>query len=334
MKSTTTIRRLIFAILTTSMLFSTRIEAQISATHTRGKLWETLFNRGFIGHPGAWDYEEITGIGFYPGFFGFSFPDHEEHVVYWPKVDANFHNFRSGPWLIVKNAKTLVPPDYHPEPRDFLLYHSSMVIHPGKDAGHLWNNPPFEITRNFIGTATYNPLFPEEINYSWFHTATGITVKQRSIAWSFPNYDDFIIYDYIFVNTGEVALPAVNRTEHYEQKLNEVWIVFHSGLQVSTKGFLNFHWDENFLTSVAPAGGFGGWRASEPDKGGFSDFYAIENYSLTNNVPDGKGLLYYSRDYNGGREPLPTSMDPYKPRKNWEAFVRLKPNWLPELQDP
>ncbi len=303
--------------------------AQYSSTHTRGKLWETLQNWGFIGDDGAWDYAEVTGIGFYPGFSGYSFPDHEEHVVYWPRVDANFHNFRSGPWIIVKNAQTLVPPDYHPEPREYLLYHSSMAVGEAKLAGVLYSNPPFQFTKNFVGSTNFNPLMPEEMNYCTFSTATGVTVKQRSMAWSFPDYDDFIIYDYTFINNGEIAIPEINKTMEFQQSLNEVWITFHSGISVSTKGFLNFHWDDYFFDSVAPAGGFGGWRASESGKGGFSDFYAFENDGI-----DGKGFLYYSRDYNGGREPLPRSMDPYQLRPDWQGWVRLQDDWLPELQDP
>jgi hypothetical protein len=312
---------LVFLLVPVLSLFS-----QTSTTHTRGKLWETLYNYGYIGDPGAWDYLQITGIGFYPGFTGYTYPDNELKVYYWPKVDANFHNFRSGPWIIAKDAQTLVPPDYHSEPRDFLFWHASMTGE-GQETGRLYSNPNFVITHNFIENDDFNPLLPEEMNYVYYHTATGITVKQRSMAWSFPDYDDFIIYDYTFVNQGEMAIPALNETKTLEQTYDEVWIVFHSGLTVSTKGFLNFHQDEDFEFSVAPAGGFGGWQASDDRKGGFSDYYGVEN-----DEPDGKGILFYSRDYNGGREPVP--WDPYKHRNNWQRFVRLQPDWLPELQDP
>ena len=47
---------------------------------------------------------------------------------------------------------------------------------------------------------------------------------------------------------------------------------------------------------------------------------------------DGKGLLFYSRDYNGGREPVP--WDQYGLKSNWQDLLRVQPDWLPELQDP
>lgn len=303
------------------VLFSVPAWAQQNmATHTRGKLWETLFNWGFIGHPGAWDYNQRTGIGFYPGFSGFTYPRREEDANSELIIDPNFHNFRTGPWIIAKDAMTPVPPDYHFEPKDFVIYHSSLAT---GEEGVLSNIAPWVKTSNFNGAPDFNPLLPEEMNYSWFHTVTGITVKQRSMAWSYPGYHDFIIYDFVFTNTGDIAVPAINKTVHLDQTLNEVWIVFHSGIQVSTKGWINFHWNQSsFLESAAPAGGFG-WHP----KHGYNDYYAVENRTA-----DGKGTLYYSRDYNGGREPAPN--DTYVKRPNWQQLLTKPGASLPELQDP
>ncbi len=290
-------------------------------THTRGKLWETLYNWGFIGDPGAWDYLQVTGIGMYPGFPGWYYPNDEQDANQ-PDVlvDANFHNFKSGPWIISKDALSPVPPDYHFEPRDFTIYHTTLA---GGQEGVLSTRAPFTSTLNFNGSEGFQPLLAEEMHYHWFHTVTGITVKQRSMAWSYPGYCDFIIYDFVFVNTGEVAVPAINSVVHYDQTLPEVWIVFQSGIQVSTKGMINFHYNPvSFLESAAPAGGFG-WHPTH----GYNDYYAVENRG-----PGGKGLLYYSRDYNGGREPA--ANDTYTKRPNWRTLLTNPGAELPELQDP
>ncbi|MCF8260904.1 MAG: hypothetical protein K9J12_09030 [Melioribacteraceae bacterium] len=296
----------------------TNYAQNISGTHTRGKLWETIYNYGFIGDPGAWDYLQVTGIGFYPGFSGYTFPT-DEFQANGFITDANFHNFRTGPWIIAKDAQTLVPPAFTPETKDFLLYHASLAT---GDMGVQTNIPPFQSTDNFVESANFDPLFPEEVNYTTFHTATGVTVKQRSMAWSFPGYDDFIIYDYVYKNTGKIALPSVNQVMDLEQTLDEVWFVFHSGIQVSTKGRINFHYDSDFLSSTAPAGSFG-WHPG----GGYTDYYAVENDAV-----DGKGLLYYSRDYNGGSEPVPWNQHGVK--SNWQDLLSIKPEWGVELQDP
>jgi hypothetical protein len=293
---------------------------QSSTTHTRGKLWETLYNWGFIGDPGAWDYLQLTGIGFYPGFSGYIFPNNEE-LANGDITDANFHNFRSGPWIIAKDAQTLVPPAFTPETKDFLLYHSSLAT--GEVGALVGSIKPFELTENFAENADFNPLLPEEINYAEFETSTGVTVKQRSYAWSFPGYSDFIIYDYVFKNTGDIAIPSARRVLNHQQTLSEVWFVFHSGIQVSTKGTINFHYNEDFLSSIVPAGAFG-WHPGP----GYTDYYVVEN-----DLTDGKGLLYYSRDYNGGREPLPWVVQ-YGLKPNWRQLLTVYPYTLPELQNP
>ncbi|HSD63872.1 MAG TPA: hypothetical protein VLB50_08730, partial [Ignavibacteriaceae bacterium] len=245
------------------ILAASHVEAQQnSTTHTRGKLWETLYNWGYIGDPGFWDYTESTGIGFFPGFSGYDYPDDELKANGYI-TNANFHNARSGPWIIAKNAFTLIPPGFTPQRKDFLFFHSSMATLTddyGIVSGEIM---PFKRTENYSDKPGYNPQLPEEMNYIEWATTTGITVKQRSMAWSFPGYNDFIIYDYVFKNTGDLAIPPAGVIKHYEQTLSEVWFSFHSELQVSTKGVLNFHQNSDFLKSAAPAGGFG-WH---PGKG-------------------------------------------------------------------
>ena len=312
-------RKTFVLILSLFIMMEFNFAQQNSATHTRGKLWETIYNYGFIGDPGAWDYLQVTGIGFYPGFSGYTFPT-DEFMANGFITDANFHNFRSGPWIITKDAQTLIPPAFTPELRDYIVFQSSMAT--GTNGALIGNLPPFSKSPNFVENENFNPLLPEEMNYIQYETSTGITIKQRSMSWSFPGYDDFIIYDYILVNTGDIAIPSVNRVINYQQTLNEVWFVFHSGLQASTKGVINFHYNSDFLSSTAPSGSFG-WHPGS----GYTDYYNVENDDA-----DGKGLLFYSRDYNGGREPVP--WDQYGLKSNWQDLLRVQPDWLPELQDP
>ena len=293
------------------------------ATHTRGKLWETLYNWGFIGDPGAWDYEQRTGIGFYPGFPGYDFPRNEIDANGYI-TDANFHNFRSGLWIIAKDAKTLIPPDYSPataENKQFLLYHAS--LHTGINGVAEGSLTPFSRIRNFVENPGFDPRLPEEMNLIKYHTSTGVSVTQKSMAWSFPGFDDFIIYDYTIKNEGKIAIPAADQVFDLSQTLGEVWVVFHSGIQVSTKGRLNFFYNENFLVSTAPAGAFG-WK---DEFGLYDDYYTVENEEA-----DGKGVVYYSRDYNGGRAPAP--WNGYKQKTNWQTRLTQRGASLPELQDP
>ena len=53
--------------------------------------------------------------------------------------------------------------------------------------------------------SAYNPNEAEERIVSKWDTPLGITVTRTSRAWSYPDYDDFIIYEYELENTGSHA---------------------------------------------------------------------------------------------------------------------------------
>ena len=104
--------------------------------------------------------------------------------------------------IIAKDATTLIPPGFTPQQKDFLLYHASLATLTDDYGVVTGDIMPFQRSENYSNESGFNPQLPEEMNYVEFPTATGITVKQRSMEWSYPGYNDFIIYDYVFVNTG------------------------------------------------------------------------------------------------------------------------------------
>ena len=61
----------------------------------------------------------------------------------------------------------------------------------------------------------YNPDEAEEIIIAKWSTPTGITVTRTSRVWSYPDFDDIIIYEYQLVYTGDTdgELTTVERTE-------------------------------------------------------------------------------------------------------------------------
>ncbi|MCX6138689.1 MAG: hypothetical protein NTV54_14485 [Ignavibacteriales bacterium] len=82
---------------------------------------------------------------------------------------------------------------------------------------------------------SYNPDEAEEIIISKWATPVGITITRTSRAWSFPDYDDFIIYEYVFENTGDLtgkqAIPA------RPVRLKDVIINFSHGLTGGKFGY-------------------------------------------------------------------------------------------------
>ncbi len=60
-------------------------------------------NDGWIGSLGAWDYLTPAPLGFFPGFRRLQSPVGDENLaLYQGFENCNFHNFRSGCWIVAK----------------------------------------------------------------------------------------------------------------------------------------------------------------------------------------------------------------------------------------
>jgi len=278
--------------------------------HRRGNLWENITNDGVIGSMAAWDFQTSVPMGLYPGFRGYTHPVGNEFDAIGTYANANFHNFRSGLWIMVKDMTVpSPPPKYNPKKVDYELYLSG---YQGDPYGVLSERKPLEFSENYIENEGFNPLLPEEMIYGEWHTNTGISVTRRSYVWSYPSYDDFIIYDYKLKNTGKiVSLEGDTLIENIaSQTLSDVFFLFHSAISVSTKSQINFY---DALGAVA-AGAFG-WKAEA-----YHDFYGI----------DMNNELVYSYNYNGGKAPTPWGAAEYDVKEN-EIW---KQKFGDELQSP
>jgi hypothetical protein len=300
-------------------------QAQVEKEHHRGRLWETVRNDGWIGSLGAWDFLVSSPLGMYPGFAGFIHPFGNENQAINTYANANFHNFRSGVWIVVKDM--LIPggpPTYAPTPVPYEVYTSGLQEGAFGGANTL---EPLALKQNFIESPTFDQRLPEEMTDGFWDTNTGIRVTRRSYVWNFPGYSDFIIYDYVFKYTGEfianstkqiVPNPSAALTS---QTLSNVYFSFHSGISVSTKSPINFHCD---LWGVV-AGAFG-WQPAQ-----YHDYY--HRY-------DNDELLF-STNYNGGKAPHPKSLVYcIKPNEAWkqkfgnEMFSPSAFGWLALYASP
>jgi len=283
---------------------------QAVAVHRRGRLWESLWNFGHIGDPGAWDYLTPRPMGLFPGFPGYVHPIGGESNAIDTYVNANMHNFRSGVWIGVKNLLVPgTPPGFSPTRKDVEVF----VAGANMDAYGTTNVLPDLLLRtNYLEADGFDPLLPEEWTEATWDTNTGITVTRRSYAWGFPGYSDLIVYDYTFENTGRMVSTltgeVVPNVQDVQQTPDEVYFAIHGGMSVSTKSQINFHSE---LVAVQ-AGGFG-WQP-----GSYHDYYALSD----------DRTLAYAYNVNGGAAPHPN--DPY-PLKDGQAWLQ---RFGPELQSP
>jgi hypothetical protein len=261
--------------------------------HMRGRLWEDVQADGWIGSLGAWDFLTPAPLGFFPGFVGYNHPVGDENSALrqgWE--NCNFHNFRSGCWIVAKDMISPgAPPTNTPLPTPYLIYSSG--LQPPSTYGVERVLKPMVIDSNYIDRPGFDSRLPEEMITATWNTDIGITVTRRSCVWSYPGYQDMIIYDYSFKNTGiMVSIYTQDVVPGFpQQTLKALYFVFHSGIAVSTKSQINYSAD---LYEIMAGGfGWGGTKTGYP----YHDFYHIE---------DGNTLVY-STNVNGGAAPNPFS---------------------------
>lgn len=278
-----------------TLVLESYAQLNVEQVHKRGRLWETVSNDGFLGSLGAWDFGVSVPLGLYPGFSGYFHPIGGEDEAINTYSNANYHNFRSGCWIVVKDILTPgPPPNNNPTATEYETFLSGL-----QEDTYGIESPyrSLALKKNYIEEPEFNPLLPEEMTDGFWHTNTGITVTRRSYVWSYPGYRDFIIYDYTFKNTGVIVSDFTNLVvpDFPQQELKDVYFVFHSGISVSTKSNINFGAD---LAPIA-AGAFG-WEAKW-----YHDFYHVYD----------DDQLVFSTNYNGGAEP-----------PEWYDFGLLKDN--------
>lgn len=295
----------IIVLLLIPMVMPKEVLAQslVEKEHHRGKLWETVRNDGWVGSLAAWDFLVSQTFGLFPGFDGYVHPCCDEFQAVDTYSNANMHNFRSGCWIVVKDMLIPgAPPVYSPTFAPYEVYTSGLQEETYGVSNLL---EPLDLKKNYIESPNFNPNLPEEMTEGFWYTNTGIRVTRRSYVWSFPGYQDFIIYDYIFKHTGEFvstltgALVPNPADSLRLQTLRGVYFVFHSGISVSTKSPINFHCE---LFGIA-AGAFG-WQPPQ-----YHDYYHIFD----------NGELVFSTNFNGGKNPHPNStVYCIKPNQAWK----------------
>ena len=206
---------------------------------TRGKLWGTFRNNGLQGGGNTPRYQSHDQTTLeYPGNAGRA----QDFMVYWLDIAAvlaeapnildvarvcNPQNARGvGLWFlgIGDGADTLVS---YSGPRDVTNdvvakrypVSSSIEASLGDSTGanfersnyspyhnDISGNEPVEIHNYRHGDYIINDEFPEEIILSQWENKLGLAVTRKAYAWSYQDFDDIIIEEIIFENTGSKVL--------------------------------------------------------------------------------------------------------------------------------
>jgi len=216
------------ALVIQGVLFSQIKEYRI---HDRGMLHETIYNTGDIGRP--WQTGTAGNETTVPLM---EWPSRSATIVSGLKYSGQ-HNLIGGGFYVGANLASS-PGE---ENRIFALCGGVGASTPETVYG-VWSFPLFmEEIENFPVLADgslnpdYDPYEAEEIIKTGWSTPTGITVTRTSRAWSYPDYDDMIIYEYTLEYTGDTDgdLSTIEMTE----TLHDVMALFQYGFAPSMYGY-------------------------------------------------------------------------------------------------
>jgi hypothetical protein len=188
-------------------------------------LHQTIFNTGELGRT----YDQGTA-GITAGIPSFEWPSNSATIIDGKAYSGQHNSFGGGVQLAANRRDTIAR-----------LYAYCGAIS-GLPVAGVYSFPlALSRTENYpvLANGNLNPSYDadeaEEIIVSKWATPLGITVTQTSRAWSFPDYDDFIIYEYEFENTGDRDGDAT--TSNYADTLTEVLISFADGLAPGKTGY-------------------------------------------------------------------------------------------------
>jgi hypothetical protein len=220
-----------------SFLFSDMMFAQTETlNHIRGMIWQTVYNEGTLGRP-----HDVTGID-QIDTYSMMYPPHSRATIEGIEYDGQMNDIGGGLW-IGANPEGVIGTDV-PE-RYVSLSGGAGRNSPAPPIGR-WSFPiEFQRILNYplledgSLNPNYDPNEAEEIIVAKWATNSGITVTRTSRAWSYPDYNDFIIYEYELENTGNT--DSNPNTIEREVDLEDVLVAKVWSMGPSMLGFQRFY---------------------------------------------------------------------------------------------
>jgi hypothetical protein len=226
---------LISVLLICCSAFTTGISQVEYRIHDRGMLHETVYNTGSIGRP--YQYGDAGNRTTVPLM---EWPSRSRTVIDGIEYSGQ-HNIVGGGVYVTANPKGKIG-------RDNRIYGLCGGV--GTDLPELpfgrWSFPiSIEEIENFPLLAdgsvnpNYNPDEAEEIIIGKWSTPTGITVTRTSRAWSDPDFDDMIIYEYELEYTGDTDGNLA--TIEIDETMTDILVGFTWGFAPSMLGYQRWY---------------------------------------------------------------------------------------------
>lgn len=329
---------LVFFILYQNSFAQIPVKQREFAVHERGMLHETVYNTGEIGQ--SMDYE----IDYKVTLPYMEWPSNSRTVIDAFEFDGQ-HNSWGGGVFITANFKGST--GILQEEGRLGAFCGGVGNKAPEPAFGVWSFPiSIEKIENFplLEDGSLNPGFnpneAEEIIIARWNTSAGISVTRTSRAYSYPDFDDFIIYEYTFENNGIYYDNELNQLVQVDTTLVDVLITFTYGISPSMLGSqryetnhqwkvhykLNYpasYWDPDYWLMYNQVSSIGGdtliGGRPEPFLENFRYFAetGINGGGLLSPQAAGWNVLYYDTDNL-------SIIDPVNPDRNQSPqFVEL-----------
>lgn len=191
--------------------------------HSRGLLHQSVYNTGELGRA----YDQGTA-GVQQGNPAFEWPGNSAIVVDQKEYSGQHNTFGGGIQLALNRRDTT----------RMYVYCGGVsqlpVVGVFSFPLNLTRTENFPLLPDGTLNPTYDPNEAEEKIVSSWATAAGITITRTSRAWSAPDYDDFIIYEYEMENTGDT--DGNSATPARQDTLTELLVSFSHGLAPGKTG--------------------------------------------------------------------------------------------------
>lgn len=315
------------------LFFSLVSQAQVKEyrIHNRGMLHETVFNTGDIGR--GWMTGEAGNVTSTP-------------LMEWPSRSKTYtdgleysgqHNILGGGMYMAANIKGKLGFENRINAFCGGVGSSQPEVVFGR-----WSFPLYmEEIENFPlledGTInpTYDPNEAEEIIKAGFATPIGVTVHRTSRSWSYPDFDDMIIFEYELIYNGDTdGNPA---TIERDSTLVDFMALFIYGFAPSMYGYQRQYQEWKYEGGIYRGDQNNFWDADywlsfnmnlrtngdpnipfkpEPNIDNFYKFAetGLKGGGLASPQAPGFSMLYYDTNHLA-------VVDPYNPENNESEFV-------------
>lgn len=311
-------------------------QVRLYEVHKRGMLHQTIFNTGEIGR------------GYHQGQAGnatsvplFEWPGNSRVIVDAISYDGQ-HNILGGGVYLAADAAD-VPSRMYALCGAVGSNAPEIVIGTWSFPLQLYKKENLPLLPNGELNPDYDPDEAEEIIVSKWATPLGITVTRVSRAWSYPDYDDFIIYEYEIENTGDRD-GNPNTIESYET-LKDIIIGFAYGFAPSMYGHQRLYnsWEYANYERKDQRARFDLTRwlnynldmDGKPDPKYYDEWGRTKKYGGGLNSPQATGFMILYYDVEHLARPWETSavMSVSDSLKAWDPRTgRLKQPWTNRLE--